>query len=99
MTINLIERIGAFTRDISAISLGLAAILSIAVIWLYVRTRMQPLVIVLGFVMVGGALGLNVQVLTGYDAQHWRHFTNRIIQPLFFYLLGAAILQCLPKIS
>ena len=85
VTINLIERIGAFTRDMSAINLGLAAILSIAVIWLYAQTRMQPLVIALAFVMVGGALGLNVQVLTGYDAQHWMHFTNRIIQPLFFY--------------
>ena len=87
VTINLIERIGAFTRDMSAINLGLAAILSIAVIWLYAQTRMQPLVIALAFVMVGGALGLNVQVLTGYDAQHWMHFTNRIIQPLFFLLL------------
>ena len=98
VAINLMERIGSFTRDMSAISLGLAAISSIAVIWLYAQTRMQPLVIALAFVMVGGALGLNVQVLTGYDAQHWMHFTNRIIQPLFFSL-GAAILQCLPKKS
>jgi hypothetical protein len=99
VAINLVERIGPFTRDVSAIGLALAAISSIAVIWLYAQTRMQPLVIALAFVMVGGALGLNVQVLTGYDAQHWGHFTNRIIQPLFFLLLGAAILQCLPKKS
>jgi hypothetical protein len=99
VAINLIERMGPFTRDMSAIGLALAAISSIAVIWLYAQTRMQPLVIALAFVMVGGALGLNVQVVTGYDAQHWGHFTNRIIQPLFLLLLGAAILQCLPKKS
>jgi hypothetical protein len=94
------ERMGPFTRDISAIGLGLAAILSVPVIWLYVRTRMHPLVIVLAFVMVGGALGLNAQVLTGYDAQHtaWAHFPNRIIQPLFFFLVGVAVLRYLPKI-
>jgi hypothetical protein len=96
--INFMARLGPFTRDMSAAGLGLAAILSVPVIWLYVRARMQPLVIVLAFVMVGGALGLNAQVLTGYDAQHWGHFTNRIIQPLFFFLSGAAALQCLPKI-
>lgn len=95
--ISIMERLGPFTRDMSAIGLGLTAILGVPVIWLYVRTRMHPLVIVLAFVMVGGALGLNVQVLTGYDAQHWSHFTNRIIQPLFFFLCGAAVLQCLPK--
>ena len=96
---NLMERIGPFTRDMSAARLGLAAILSVPVIWLYVRTRIHPLVIALAFVMVGGALGLNAQVLTGYDAQHWGHFTNRIIQPLDFFLVGAAVLRYLPKIS
>jgi hypothetical protein len=95
--INLIERMGPFTRDMSAIGLGLGAILSVLVIWLYVRTRINSLAISLAFILVGGALGLNVQVLTGYDAQHWLHFTNRIIQPLLFFLFGAVVLQCLPK--
>jgi hypothetical protein len=95
--INLMERVGAFTRDVSVIGLGLGAISSVVVIWLYAGTRMQPSVIVFAFVMFGGVLGLNVQVLTGYDAQH-DHFMNRIIQPLFFFLCSAAVLQWLPKI-
>jgi hypothetical protein len=50
----------------------------------------------LAFVLVGGALGLNVQLLTGYNAQHG-HFMNRVIQPLFFFLLGVTILRWLPR--
>jgi hypothetical protein len=48
------------------------------------------------FVLAGGALGLNVHLLTGYNPQHG-HFMNRVVQPLFFFLLGMTLLRWLPK--
>jgi hypothetical protein len=92
------ERVGAFSRDLSSIDLGLALILTGAVIGLYVRGRMRPLTMALAFVLAGGALGLNVHLLTGYNAQH-EHFINRCIQPLTFFLLGMVILRWLPRTS
>src|SRR5262245_20328135 len=44
----------------------------------------------------GGALGLNVHLLTGYNAQHG-HFMNRCVQPLLFFLFGMALLRWLPR--
>jgi hypothetical protein len=41
-------------------------------------------------------VGLNLHLLTGYDAQH-SHFMNRCVPPLFFFLFGVAVLQWLPR--
>jgi hypothetical protein len=94
---NLMERVGSFSRDLSPIDLWLALILTGAAIWLYARGRMQPLTMALIFVLAGGALGLNVHLLTGYNAQHG-HFMNRCVQPLFFFLFSMVLLRRLPRI-
>jgi len=94
---NLLERHGSFSRDFVPTDLGLALLLTGAVIWLYAQGRMRPLTTALAFVLAGGALGLNVHVLTGYDAQHHQHFMNRCVQPLFFFLICMAVLQWLPR--
>jgi hypothetical protein len=93
---NLMERVGSFSRDLSPTGLWLALIFTGAAIWLYARGRTQPLTMALIFALAGGALGLNVHLLTGYDAQHG-HFMNRCVQPIFFFLFGAVVLLRLPS--
>ena len=95
---NLLERMGYFSRDVSPTDLSLALISTGAVIWLYSRGRLQPLTMALAFALAGGALGLIVHLLTGYDAEHGRHFINRCVQPLLFFLLGMAFLRRLTRI-
>jgi hypothetical protein len=93
---DLMERVGYFGRNLSPTDLGITLILTGAVIWCYARGRMQPLSTALAFALAGGALGLSVHLLTGYNAQH-EHFLNRCIQPLLFFLLGMAFLRWLPR--
>jgi hypothetical protein len=46
-------------------------------------------------VIVGAALGLNLHILTGFDAQH-AHFYNRVLQPLIVYTAGLLIMDYEP---
>ncbi len=91
---DLMDRVGIFTRKPDPIGLVLAVALLVA-LWLYCKLRIraqsdeQPLFFaVLLAVATGAAIGLNFQLLTGFNAQHG-HFYNRALQPLlaYFFLL------------
>jgi hypothetical protein len=86
----LMNRICVFTRKPDLIGLILAPTLVIA-LWLYSKVQIraqsdeQPLfAAVLLAVATGGAIGLNLQLLTGFYAEH-SHFYNRVLQPLLMY--------------
>ncbi len=86
----LMSRVGAFTRHPDLFGILLASLLFGALSLhcrrqIRDRSAMQPLftAVVLA-IAVGGAVGLNFQLLTGYDAQHG-HFYNRVLQPLLMY--------------
>jgi hypothetical protein len=95
----LMARVAGFGRTPDLFGLFLALALAIG-LWQYCRLRIRarpgavPLLAsderslfeaVLLAVAMGSALGLNLQVLTGIDAQH-THFYNRALQPLLMYL-------------
>ena len=86
----LMNRCLVFTRKPDVIGLILALTLVIA-LWMYcklqIRTKSdeQPLfAAVLLAISTGGAIGLNLQLLTGFYAEH-SHFYNRVLQPLLMY--------------
>ena len=88
---DLMARVGIFTRRPDLIGLVLALALLVT-LWLYCKLQIraqsdeQPLFLaVLLAVATGAAIGLNFQLLTGFDAQHG-HFYNRALQPLLAYL-------------
>jgi hypothetical protein len=95
----LMLRVTGFGRmpDLFGLVIGLALAIGL---WLYCRFRIraQPgdvsllasderslFEAVLLAVATGSAIGLNIQVLTGINAQH-THFYNRALQPLLMYL-------------
>jgi hypothetical protein len=87
---DLMSRVGSFTRTPDLIGLILALVLIVA-LWLYCRRQIlaqsdeQTLFgAVLLAVATGAAIGLNFQLLTGFNAQHG-HFYNRALQPLLSY--------------
>ena len=91
---DLMNRVGSFTRSPDLVGLILALTLVVA-LWLYCKLQVlawsdeRPLFgAVLLSVAAGAAIGLNFQLLTGFDAQHG-HFYNRALQPLlaYFFLL------------
>lgn len=111
---NLLERVGAFTHQINI------SYFFLALVWLIVlcffclgivkkEQKMLPPPLLLVFIFLSilfvSSLGLNLQLITGYDAQH-THFFNRIIQPitgvLVFYVLskvrGAATQKTLKSV-
>lgn len=90
----LLRRMGSMTHKPEWIPLCLAFLLFIGLLLNgkriftgeLVRTR-HALLLSLG---LAGLLGINTQIVTGYNAQH-DHFWNRLILPIAFYL-GAAML-------
>ena len=86
----LMMRVGSFTRTPNLTGLALALALLVA-LWLYCKLRMggqpdqQPIfAAVLLAIATGAAIGINFQLVTGFDAQHG-HFYNRALQPLLMY--------------
>jgi hypothetical protein len=93
---NLMERGGYFGRELSLTELTLALMLIGTAIFLYTRAQVPPLTIALAFAATGAALGLNAHLLTGYNANDFHHFVKMLIQPLVFFLCGAAVIKWLP---
>lgn len=100
----LMGRVGDFTTYVYPASMRylLFALLGFVVwrAWVEKRTfyrRLPPegqaLALILVSLLLGAGLGLNLQAVTGYNAQH-SHYFNRLIQPvgilLVLALLGAA---------
>ena len=96
----LMERTGIFTRQIDLVGLVLAAALFITLV-VCARTNLVPrrdlriTLSVLLAVSTGAAIGLNFQLVTGFDAQHV-HFYHRVLQPviMFIVLLSIASAAC-----
>jgi hypothetical protein len=94
---NLMWRVGTFSRnpDLPALALAGSLLMSFCIFCKF-RVSTEPgknvlLQAALLAVIVGAALGLNIHVLTGFDAQRW-HFYNRALQPLITYTAGMLIL-------
>jgi hypothetical protein len=98
----LMMRVGSFTRAPDWPGLTVALALALA-LWFYCRLRIgarpdeQPLLAaVLLAVATGAAIGINFQLLTGFDAQH-HHFYNRALQPLLMYLFLLMLFRSVRK--
>lgn len=98
---NLMARVGTFTRrpDIPALVLAVS-LLILFFVFCKLKLGLKPSANVLFqvsllSVIVGAALGLNLHLLTGFDAQHL-HFYNRVLQPLGVYTAGLLILSIKP---
>ena len=96
---NFMGRFGVFHRDLSVTYLFVAVLLTSAAIFVYTRARVPPIATALVFALAGASLGLNVHLLTGYDANDYHHFVKMCATPLFFFLLGAILLNCLPTFT
>ena len=94
---NLMERLGTFNRESSLTDLALALTITSAVVFVYARNWVPPLAIALSFALAGGALGLNLHLITGYNAKDYYHFMKMFIQPLAFFVFGIVILRWLPR--
>jgi len=93
----LMARVGVFTHAVNYSGLLIAISFGCCAVAAYVRNQHHPLVYVYAFAATGAALGLNFQVLTGYNAQHEGHFTNRLLQPLAFFLAGMIVLPFIQR--
>jgi hypothetical protein len=94
---NLMERFGVFEREVSLTHLSFALLFTSAAIFVYGLACVPHIVTAFSFALAGAALGLNAHLLTGYDALDYHHFVKLCIQPLFFFLFVAAILNLLPR--
>ena len=54
-------------------------------------------ILLLVLLLLAGLAGLNFQILSGYDAAHDKHFWNRLIQPVGFFLAGCWLLGPVEK--
>lgn len=86
----LLLRLGEFTRTPSKTGLGVFALLFacyiVGVRYFKEREFRQIQKIVLLAVIVAGALGLNFHLVTGYNPQH-EHFYSRLINPIVFLIV------------
>jgi hypothetical protein len=92
----LLSRIGEYTHAPHVIPL-LALILGLLLVWSFGERLLddkehRARIIVLTLLLLAGIAGLNFQVVSGYDALHEKHFWNRLIQPVGFFLAGCGLL-------
>lgn len=90
--LHLMQRVGSFQREVHSLALVVALMLIIAMVivyrlWLAQRENWE--LWLLAALLIGGFCGLNLQLITGYNAQH-DHFINRVILPFGFALVMCA---------
>src|SRR5262249_38415850 len=95
--LNLMGRVGSFGREFSMPLLSFALVFVVATCAIYWKVKPRPLTTAILFVLAGSALGLQFQLISGFDAQHG-HFWNRALQPLSLMLLGVLILPKLERV-
>lgn len=84
----LLERMGVYTHTPDIPYLLLAIALSVALFLLGRRfLNAEPRYVVLVFLIIGGVWGVNSQIVSGYNAQHW-HFWKRLVKPAEFLLFA-----------
>jgi hypothetical protein len=94
---NLMWRVGSLSRspDLPAMALAASLLIFFCIFCKFqIRAKSEWNVLLqvsLLAVIVGAALGLNLHILTGFDAQRL-HFYNRALQPLATYTAGLLIL-------
>src|SRR5579885_1996039 len=85
----LLQRMGVYTHA-PEVRYLLLAIAGSAALFLFGRRLLQSRYagcVVLAFLIAGGIWGVNVQIVSGYDAQHW-HFLKRLVKPAEFLLFA-----------
>lgn len=85
----LLKRMGIYTHAPDIGYLLLAIALS-AALFLFGRRFFEPRYaryVVLAFLVIGGVWGVNSQIVSGYNAQHW-HFWKRLVKPAEFLLFA-----------
>jgi hypothetical protein len=84
----LLERMGIYTHTPEMGYLLLAIALSGAFLVFGRRfLNAEPRYVVLVFLILGGVWGVNSQIVSGYNAQHW-HFWKRLVKPAEFLLFA-----------
>jgi hypothetical protein len=96
----LLKRVGDFHRTPHLVGLIFAALLASLLAYLlraaWARAdgrsigQQFAVLLVLNALLLGGACGVNLHLLTGFDAQH-PHFWNRLIQPVGLLFAGSAL--------
>lgn len=104
----LLERVGGFHHSVDFTGILLALTLIVLLLWMIKRLKdfvsMGGLImgdwlpLILASVLLGGAFGLNFQLVSGYDAQHG-HFWNRLIQPIGLLLAAIELISILKRFS
>ena len=87
----LLERMGAFTHRPDFVPLFFGLVLTVALL-VSGRDfcRLRPIYFVLTLLIAGSLLGMNLQILSGYETQHW-HFWKRLALPVFFFVVASAL--------
>jgi hypothetical protein len=93
----LLARMGGFTHAPVVLPL-LAYVTGIPMVWkfgggLLEGQEHKVRIMLLVLLLLAGLGGMNFQILSGYDAQHEKHFRNRLIQPVGFFLVGCWLLS------
>jgi hypothetical protein len=88
-------RMGTYTREPVWLAIAALPLVVILVAWCVGRRsdehdRRWVLIGLLAALLFGALVGLNFQVITGFDAQH-SHFINRVLQPLGFFFVLVAV--------
>jgi hypothetical protein len=97
----LLSRIGEYTRAPQVGPL-IVFILGLLLAWkfgepLLARQEHKIRLMILILLLLAGLAGLNVQILSGYDAAHAKHFWNRLIQPVGFFLAGCGLFHMVER--
>ena len=97
----LLRRAGEYTHAPQVIPL-LAFILGLLLVWkfgepLLAGQERNTRIALLILLLLAGLAGLNFQILSGYDAMHGKHFWNRLIQPVGFFLAGCWLLAVVER--
>lgn len=98
----LLARMGSFTHTPRLVPL-FCAVPGLLLFWkfggrLFRGQEHQARIGMFVLVLLAGLLGLNFQVLSGYDAQH-SHFWNRLILPVAFFLCGGWLLSVAESVT
>ena len=94
----LMERVGAFSRTPQLLHFVLMAVMLMALATYAVRMRTvgNSYLTAVASAATAAAIGLNLHVLTGYNAQHG-HFMNRGLQPMLFLTVLLPLLPFIEK--
>ena len=90
----LMQRVGSFTHEVNFLFLIIAFVTLSIVIFVYHHWKSQRQNYILWFsacLVIAGLFGLNLQTITGYNAQH-EHFMNRVVQPFGCFIAISGIL-------